>query len=154
MSSLDGIGRYFPLTLFAVADDDAAIPPPELDAQDAWFAAAEQLLMATLDHNLGFDAVTAALGDMAMPFARFPEPPSRNIVGVGDGAGAVPGPDDFATRFQSLREVEHAKVYAAATFWWTAGGEGFAPVALCERHMPDPLLYAAMLTGDFAEHRA
>jgi hypothetical protein len=43
MSSLDGVGRYFPLTLFALAPMTmrAAIPPPELDSQDDWFDAAE-----------------------------------------------------------------------------------------------------------------
>ena len=40
MPSLDGIGRYFPLTLFACADEGAAIAPPELDPQDQWFEAA------------------------------------------------------------------------------------------------------------------
>ena len=29
MPSLDGLGRYFPLTLFVPADEGAAIPPPE-----------------------------------------------------------------------------------------------------------------------------
>src|ERR1700758_755461 len=55
MPSLDGVGRYFPLTLFACADDNAAIPPPELDDQEAWFDGAEQFLMSTLDANRGFD---------------------------------------------------------------------------------------------------
>ena len=35
MSSLDGVGRYYPLTVFAVADEEAPIPPPEIDSQDA-----------------------------------------------------------------------------------------------------------------------
>ena len=38
MPSVDGVGRYFPLTVFACAEARAAIPPPELDPQDAWFA--------------------------------------------------------------------------------------------------------------------
>ena len=38
MPSLDGVGRYYPLTLFAYADPGIAIPPPDLDAQDEWFA--------------------------------------------------------------------------------------------------------------------
>jgi len=54
MSSLDGVGRYFPLTLFACADDDAAIPPPEVNSQDDWFEAAEGLLLSTLEHDANF----------------------------------------------------------------------------------------------------
>ena len=56
MSSLDGVGRYFPLTLFACADDNATIPPPEFTSQDDWFDAAETFLMSTLDHDTNFEA--------------------------------------------------------------------------------------------------
>ena len=38
MSSLDGVGRYYPLTVFACADPGATIAPPDIDAQDEWFA--------------------------------------------------------------------------------------------------------------------
>jgi hypothetical protein len=31
--------------------------------------------------------------------------------------------------------------------------QGFAPVALCGKRMPDPFLFAAMLTGEFAADR-
>ena len=47
MRSLDGVGRYFPLTLFACADQGAAIPPPETDAQDECGEGAEELLIST-----------------------------------------------------------------------------------------------------------
>src|SRR6266404_4430049 len=45
MPSVDGIGRYYPLSLLAVADSSASIPPPDLNAQDEWFAAAEAFLL-------------------------------------------------------------------------------------------------------------
>jgi type VI secretion system protein ImpM len=45
---------------------------------------------------------------------------------------------------------DYAKIYAGSTFWWTIGGEGIAPVALSGKGMPDPFLFAAMLTGEFA----
>ena len=55
MSSLDGIGRYYPLTVFAVADEGAPIPPPEIDSQDAWFTATEEFLLSTLDRDVSYD---------------------------------------------------------------------------------------------------
>src|SRR5262245_52262070 len=55
MPSLDGVGRYFPLTLFACPDEGGAIPPPELDPHDAWFAAAEEFLLATLEPAATFE---------------------------------------------------------------------------------------------------
>ena len=52
MSSLDGLGRYYPLTIFGYADEGAAVPPPDLEPQDAWFVAAEEfLLFPTVAHS-------------------------------------------------------------------------------------------------------
>jgi type VI secretion system protein ImpM len=154
MSSLDGVGRYFPLTLFAWADDDAAIPPPELDTQDAWFESAEAFLISTLDQNIGFDAITAALGDLVAPSQTFPKPPaSDSMTSGGKPIVMRAGEEQFALSFRSIRELDHAKIYAAATFWWTIGGEDFAPAAFCCRRLPDPYLFAAMLTGEFADDR-
>jgi len=155
MSSLDGVGRYFPLTLFACADANAAIPPPELGAQDDWFNAAEAFLMSTLDHDKTFEAITADLGGLAAPFQEFSNAPPEDMMVTSDGTVAMPaGGRGFADLFGSMRHVDHARIYAASTFWWTIGGDGFAPVALCGRHLPDPFLFAAMLTGQFAEDRA
>jgi type VI secretion system protein ImpM len=154
MSSLDGVGRYFPLTLFACADDDAAIPPPELDNQDAWFELVEAFLMSTLDQDLSFDAIMAALGGLAPPSQTFSKAQTNDVM-MGSGEPVVMRPDDgkFASSFRSIREVDHANIYAAATFWWTVGGEGFAPAVFCGRRLPDPFLFAAMLTGEFADPR-
>ena len=48
MPSVDGVGRYFPLTVFAVAETGGAIPHPELDPQDAWFSQIEDFLLRAL----------------------------------------------------------------------------------------------------------
>ena len=66
MPSLDKVGRYFPLTLFACADQGATIPPPEIDAQDEWFKAAEDFLIST-DHEKTFEAVVLDLNGLAAP---------------------------------------------------------------------------------------
>jgi type VI secretion system protein ImpM len=155
MSSLDGVGRYFPLTLFARADENAAIPPPELGLQDDWFNAAEEFLMSTLDQNTTFEAITASLGELAAPFQEFPKPPAQDMMVESDGTVVMQaGARSVADLFGSIRNIDHAKVYAASTFWWTIGGEGFVPVAFCGKRMPDPFLFAAMLTGEFAQDRA
>jgi type VI secretion system protein ImpM len=150
MSSLDGVGRYFPLTLFSRADDNAAIPPPELGSQDDWFGAAETFLMSTLDHDAKFEVMTAELGALPPPFqelAKAPEDTGRDR----NGAHAMPvRGQSFNELFGSIRVRDHAKIYAGSTFWWTIGGEGIAPVALSGKGMPDPFLFSAMLTGEFA----
>src|SRR5262245_19665056 len=55
MPSLDGVGRYYPLTVFACADDGNAIPPPDIDAHDEWFTASEEFLLSTLQKEAAYE---------------------------------------------------------------------------------------------------
>lgn len=152
MSSLDGVGRYFPLTLFACADDNAAIPPPEFGSQDGWFDAAEAFLMSTLDHDAKFEAMTADLGALPAPSQEFPEVPAPDTDRDNNRLHAMPAYGrSFGELFTAIRVRDHASIYAGSTFWWTIGGEGIAPVALSDKGMPDPFLFSAMLTGAFAD---
>jgi type VI secretion system protein ImpM len=160
MSSLDGVGRYFPLTLFACADDNAAIPPPEFASQDDWFEATETFLMSTLDHDANFEVMTGALAALPPPFQELQGGPAAGSGADGSGAQAPShkGPQalhpacgqTFSEVFGSIRMRDYARIYAGSTFWWTIGGEGIASVALSGKGMPDPFLFAAMLTGQFA----
>jgi type VI secretion system protein ImpM len=64
---------------------------------------------------------------------------------------AMPGAErSFTELFASMRVADHTDVYAAASFWWTIGGEGFAPLAIGGKGMPDPFLFADMLVGRLA----
>ncbi len=151
MSSLDGVGRYFPLTLFACADDNAAIPPPEFASQDDWFDAVEAFLMSTLDHDAKFEAMTAELGALTPPFQDLLKAEAQGAGCDSNGPHARPARgQSFSELFSSIRVRDYAKIYAGSTFWWTIGGEGITPVALSGKGMPDPFLFAAMLTGKFA----
>jgi type VI secretion system protein ImpM len=150
MPSLDKVGRYFPLTLLASAEQGATIPPPEIDSQDDWFKAAEDLLISTLDHEKTFEATAQDLTELAMPRqAQFV--PAADIFEDRNATVSIKdGEREFTELFASLRRAGHGNVYSGSTFWWTAGGEDFAPVAFSARHMPDPFLFAGMLTGQFA----
>jgi type VI secretion system protein ImpM len=151
MPSLDKIGRYFPLTLFACADQGAAIPPPEIDAQDAWFKAAEDFLISTLDHETTFDAAAQNLGELAVPVQARSLDNSADLFAERAAMVAIPKEEKpFAELFGSLRQADHDKIYSGTTCWWTVGGEDFSPMAFCVKRMPDPFLFAAMLTGQFA----
>ena len=116
MPSLDGVGRYFPLTLFACPDEGAAIPPPELDPQDAWFAAAEEFLLSTLEQDATFESVTAGLEQIVAPSDDNPVAAPRRHDRVAGRrwrrrSTSAPCPNVFA----SLRLADHASVYAGAT---------------------------------------
>jgi type VI secretion system protein ImpM len=151
MSSLDGIGRYFPLTLFACADDSTAIPPPAFSSQDDWFDVVETFLMSTLDNDANFEVMTAGLGALPLPCQEVPTDAVHDTACDRNGFVALPAlGQSFSEVFGSIRVRDYAKIYAGSTFWWTIGGEGTAPVALSGKGMPDPFLFAAMLTGEFA----
>jgi type VI secretion system protein ImpM len=148
MSSLDGVGRYYPLTLFAYADPGNAIAPPDIDAHDAWLETAEDLLLSTLDKDVTFEAITAALDQLPPPAQQPTGSPPPGITSLGQGAMASPlGEGSFSDHFGALRNANHSSVYAAASFWWTVGGGEYQPLGLCCRRMPDPFLFTSMLTG-------
>jgi type VI secretion system protein ImpM len=150
MPSLDKVGRYFPLTLFAGADRGSAIPPPEIDAQDAWFKTAEDFLISTLDHETTFEAAAQNLGQLAMPLQT--EALNKSTAGLfteGAATVAIQKDEPFTELFGSLRQADHDKIYSGMSCWWTVGGEDFSPMAFCVKRMPDPFLFATMLTGEF-----
>jgi len=150
MSSLDGVGRYFPLTLLAFPDEGAAIPPPEFDAQDGWFAVAEEFLLSTLEDTTTFEAVTAGLERLVNPSDDPLVARRSDMVEFKDGLIAQLHQRSLSDVFASIRIADYANVYAAATFWWTIGGEGFQPLAMSGRRMPPPFQFTQMLTGRFA----
>src|SRR5438876_6867950 len=84
MSSLDGMGRYYPLTLHAIADADAPISPPDVDALDEWFGLAESLLLSTLAQDATFEGISAGLDGLAAPPTRSRAAADTGIVALGD----------------------------------------------------------------------
>jgi type VI secretion system protein ImpM len=151
MPSLDGMGRYYPLTLHAIADAGAPIPPPDIDSQDDWFAAAESFLFSTLARDANFDEISAALDQLAVPRTRSRAAAGTDIVSLGDNmAATVAAGMAFAEAMSELR-VNGPELSAAASFWWTAGGGDFPPLALSCRGLPDPYRYSALLTADLGD---
>jgi type VI secretion system protein ImpM len=148
MSSLDGLGRYYPLTIFGYADQDAAIPPPDLDPQDEWFTAAEEFLLRTLEPDTSFETITRTLDQLAGPMQEPAGALPETLTRLAPGAVAVPVMGrDHRDVFSTLRAANHASTYAAASSWWTLGGDDFQPLALTCKRMPSPFLFANMLSG-------
>jgi type VI secretion system protein ImpM len=150
MPSVDGVGRYYPLTLLAMADPSHSVPPPDLNAQDQWFTAAEEFLLSTLDQAKSFDEISTALDAMPTPLAEASVRDSAEVLAIGDTmVGTIAAGKRFQDSLLKLRHSNHESS-AAASFWWTEGGGNFPPMALCSRGMPDPFRYSIMLTGIMA----
>ena len=151
MPSLDQVGRYFPLTVFACADEGKAIPPPEFNQQADWFAAAENFLLSTLDYGITYETIVADLDRLAAPLAEKPAADSPDLIMFAEGMVAPVGAEQsFCDVFSLMRVTNHAKAYGSSSFWWTIGGDGFRPLALSARNLPDPFLFTEMLTGRFS----
>lgn len=146
MSSLDGMGRYYPLTLFAYADQGDAIAPPDIDAHDSWFTAAEEFLLSTLDKNIAFEEVASALESFTGPVRAAGEIENLSATRPGIQSSGLSG-RSFTEFFTALRITHFSSIYAAASFWWTVGGGECEPFGFCCQRMPPPSTFAAMLTG-------
>jgi type VI secretion system protein ImpM len=151
MSSLDGMGRYYPLTLHAVAEQGAPILPPDIDAQGEWFGLAESFLLSTLAKDVVFDDIATALESLAVPRTRAGAAADTRIVTLGDDiAGMTAVGTDFATALAALR-ADRPEIYASASFWWTAGGGDFPSLALGCHGLPPPYSYSTLLTGELEQ---
>jgi hypothetical protein len=129
----------------------APIPPPDIDAQDAWFAKAEDFLLSTLDKDTAYDTITAALDQLPPPASQASEALADGLLPLPEGTVASPALGrEFVDVLAELRGANHVNIYAAASFWWTLGGGDYAPHALCCRGLPDPFLFSTLLTGRFS----
>jgi type VI secretion system protein ImpM len=147
MPSVDGVGRYYPLTLMAVSDPSTSVPPPDLDAQDEWYTVAETFLLSTLDQTASFEAISAELETMACPTIEPILQGSDKIAPIGERmVGMITAGQESTHVLHALRRSNHA-TSAAASYWWTEGGEDFPPIALCSHGMPDPFCSSVFLTG-------
>lgn len=127
MPSVDGVGRYFPLSICACGASPESVPPPAVDALDGWYRAVEDRLLSTLDDAYEFNA-EQLLGGLDLP-----------IPAAGPGEGA---PEAVISR---LLAEDVQNVVADQSWWWTVGGGGFAPRLLRYQGLPDPYEFSIFL---------
>lgn len=149
MPSLDAIGRYYPLAALAGAPGGLAIPPPELDLQESWFAQIEDFLLSTLDPAWGWDAIMAGLSALPEPAAAYPAQPAPGMTALAHGFAAPLDSSAPGEVFADLRRADWGAHFSQRSFFWTSGGEGFRPAALAARGLPEPEAFIGLLTGDF-----
>jgi len=150
MPSVDGVGRFFPLTAFACGEARDAFPSPRSDPQAAWFAEVETMLLDALDEEARYDRVLETLNALPAPaFARVPaaEPPIRDLFSA--TVVTADTPDSLDAAFASLLAERERRQQAAACFFWTTGGEEFPPAALFCAGLPDPNVLTTFLSGQF-----
>ena len=149
MPSVDGVGRPFPLTIFA-GEGDASLPPPDFEPNDAWCEAAEAILLSALEPETTLEQVAERVAALPLPTL---EPRARTAAGLRElaqgGVLASNVDGSASSAFAALRRFGHRQAFASQTCWWTIGGEGFPPLALAEAGLPPAIRFADMLTGAF-----
>jgi type VI secretion system protein ImpM len=154
MPSVDGVGRAFPLTIFAFKDD-GALAPPEIDDNGPWCEAAEALLLSALDAHATLEAITDGLAALPAPSPQAPAEQSRSFRELPDGGALIGTADEgVSAAFLTARRLGHRHAFSSQSFWWTIGGEGFPACALSYAGLPPPARFADFLTGAFAETTA
>lgn len=130
MSSMDGVGRQFPLTVFTCAEPGRHFIPPSDGADQSWYEEAEDFLLATLDAGEDYDLVLARLGALRDgPQEHWPAqdhdvtvrhgsmiwigPEALAAVNVPGGLAAMPDPTDGPAIAASSNPVSGAASAAA-----------------------------------------
>lgn len=152
MPSVDGIGRYFPLTLFDRAGADDPVAPPEYETFEGWFERAEAVLLSALADGTRFEDLTEMAGRLPSPESPCPDPVEAGAVRARDGSlVALADAGAFGRVMAALRPADRGRVHGGMSYWWTAGGDDFPPRAVACLGMPAPELFSGMLTGRFEE---
>ena len=151
MPSVDGVGRAFPLTIFFTEGEDA-LAPPEIDDNGPWCDDAEALLLSALDAGATLEAITEHLAALPQPKLRQRSESVPGFCELPDGGTLInTGDSAVSAAFYAARRFAHRRVFAAQSFWWTIGGEGFPPCALAYVGLPPPARFSDFLTGAFVE---
>ena len=154
MPSVDGVGRSFPLAIF-IGEGDASLPPPELEPNDAWFEAAEAVLLEALEPGVTLELIAEKVGALPAPALQSPMTKDGGFEELAEGGVlARDMANEVSAAFIAARHFGRRRAFASQTFWWTIGGEGFPSLGLLEVGLPPATRFADMLTGSFSDRAA
>jgi type VI secretion system protein ImpM len=148
MPSVDGVGRYFPLTVFACAPEGMTLDPPTVDSEDGWFEAVEAEMLSALELNSTDPAEFAQrLPEPAFRArAQRPTPPLRP---ADDTAVWLAPGDAVAAVLADLRQRDRDAVHGTRAYFWTIGGANYRSQLMMSSGLPAPILFSGFLTGRF-----
>lgn len=147
MSSVDKVGRFFPLAVMYCGEADQAWQPPPFDPMDEWFQSLEARLLSVLDEDreVAVEALTAELAEPAA--AAEPPPPEGKAFKAGITWRGQEGssPAELVT---SIVQADYWRAAATRSFWWTGGGGTGLPMVHACPGLPHAGFYARMLRLD------
>lgn len=143
--SVDGVGRFFPLSILYTAEAGAELPPPSFDPLDPWYAEIEARLLTVLDPEAAIEVERLTEGlARPVPQAAQPEPAGaafrKGLVWEGEAGGAAP-------LLAALALADYREACRGRSFWWTEGGASTGAMVYVRNALPDPFFFTSMLKG-------
>lgn len=145
MASVDGVGRYFPLSICACGSaSEHPLPPPNA-ALNSWLNLCEQTLLGMLDEQSQYDP-TRTLGQLGLPPA--------HVLQVTRGTGpsriwtATDG--SLQTAFDDLAAADQSLLNSRRSLWWTLGGQNHPELLITTEGSLTPSLWISFMTGQIA----
>jgi len=147
MPSVDGVGRYFPLTVCACEPPDMYLEPPPSRGLDHWHEGCEQFLLHMLDDHLERGPSELLAEIPFPPIAPRVPPPQRD-----SGLFIWPGGDvPVCDAFHSLEMADGEARNSGRSYWWTHGGDGEHQARLVVvEGKPSAQFFAFLMTGELA----
>lgn len=147
MSSVDGVGRYFPLLALYACADGEQIPPPPFAPQGGWYGEVEARLLSTLDSDRTI-AIDALLSEAPAPSLEPAAAPTTEEFKGGFIWRGKPN-TGAAALLTGVVEADYRHASKVRSYWWTAGGgqgDGApGPLLYTKEGLPDPYFYTLML---------
>jgi type VI secretion system protein ImpM len=135
------VGRYFPLTIAAVADPFQS-DLQMLSSAGGWFDAIEQIALAALDKDFSLNDFDAALLGLAVPKTEGTTLRLHTTLTDGETIGSTI--TKIATNLTRFAPAHYS-------LWWTDGSPHVQPCMLAHRALPQAALFTAMITGSWAK---
>ncbi|MEG5264135.1 type VI secretion system-associated protein TagF [Pseudomonas sp. JDS28PS106] len=139
MPSIDRVGRYFPLTLALIVEDDQSLASL-IGGADQWFEQAEQALLDTLEPDTTFEAFETALRQLGRPVS-IPRGATSEFAGLQRFDATTP-----EARLAAMAE----QACVGASLWWGKGSHSIAPSLLRCQGLPATAEFGRFLLGQEA----
>src|SRR5580704_8661391 len=145
MPSVDRVGRYFPLVLAAELPE-CRTPVRLFRSAGPWFAAAEAVLLSSLEDDCDIDAFDKrALALTPPPYDHANTQPGAGLACIAlDEGGDLA---DAYTRFIDELTSDNTRF----SMWWTLGSDDVKAALLVGRGLPAPTDFAALLDGHWRD---
>lgn len=142
--SVDGVGRFFPLTILYCADASEDVAPPPFDSRDAWHDAIEARLLSVLADNAVIE-VEKLIAGLEQPAPVERPAPAPEVFRRGNVWQSPKG--EAGQLFPTIIQTDYWSGCSSRSFWWTNGGGFGGPLLYSRNALPDPFFYVSMIRG-------